>query len=284
MSSINKKSKSFMLYKEWEEIFLALESDAERGELIREIFAFTRTGETPDLKGAMKIAFMVMSNQLRRDAERYNKVCDKNQKNIAKRWDEDDKKVSDEPGSNEDDTNVYENIPNDTKSYDRIPDDTKNTDKDKDKEKDTDKEKGEDEALSAKQKQYQPPLSRTHKKQQYGEFKNVSLSRDEYRRLVIKFGQDMTDKCIESMDAYIEQSGKEYRSCYAKLKNWISEESVKTRGIPSSKASSAENGKITEEELAAYESYARAHSMEDFARELEQKSGTDQADKNAIFD
>lgn len=272
MSSINKKSKSFMLYKEWEEIFLALESDAERGELIREIFAFTRTGETPDLKGAMKIAFMVMSNQLRRDAERYNKVCDKNQKNIAKRWDGEDGK-----NQNEDDTNVYESIPKDTKSFDRIPDDTKNTDKDKDKEKDTDKEKGEDKQLSAKQKQYLPDLSPAPEKQKYGEFENVSLSREEYRRLVTKFGQDMTDRCIESMDAYIEQSGKEYRSCYAKLKNWISEESVKTKSIPSSKASSAENGKITEEELAAYESYARAHSMEDFARELEQKSGTDQA-------
>ncbi|MBP5267324.1 MAG: hypothetical protein J6Z29_01905 [Ruminococcus sp.] len=252
MSSINNKSKSFMLYKEWEEIFLALESDAERGELIREIFAFTRTGEEPDLKGAMKIAFMVMSNQLRRDAERYKKVCDRNQKNIAKRWDSED----------------------DTKKYESIPEDTKNTDKEKDEEKeiDTDKEKGEDIQHSAMQKQYLPDLSPAPEKQKYGEFENVSLSCEEYERLADRFGRDMTDRCIESMDAYIEQSGKEYRSCYAKLKNWISEESVKTGNTPSSKASSAENGKLTEQELADYESYARAHSMEDFARELEERS------------
>ncbi|SEK27521.1 DUF6291 domain-containing protein [Ruminococcus albus] len=252
MNSINSKSKSFMLYKEWEEIFLALESDAERGELIREIFAFVRTGEDPDLKGAMKIAFMVMSNQLRRDSERYKKVCERNQKNIAKRWDNED----------------------DTKKYDRIPTDTKNTDKEKDEEKDKDEDKEEDEGKELTAKQDHPEVSHSpaHKKHKFGEFKNISLSLEEYGSLVKRFGKHMTDKCIESMDAYMEQSGKVYQSCYAKLKNWISEDIARSGNINPSKASWADSGKITDEELAEYETYARAHAMEDFARELEQKS------------
>ncbi|SFC88587.1 DUF6291 domain-containing protein [Ruminococcus albus] len=265
MNSINSKSKSFMLYKEWEETFLALESDAERGELIRGVFAFVKTGEVPDFKGGLKIAFIMIANQLRRDAERYEKICQRNQKNARKRWKSSDNTVVTENStlSNESAT-----------AYDPMPMDTKNADKEKDEEKDKDevKDEGEGKEITANREYPEHTPSPAHRKYKFGEFRNISLSFGEYGSLVNRFGKHMTDKCIESMDTYMEQTGKVYQSCYAKLKNWISEDIARSRKINPSKALSADSGKITDEELAEYEAYARAHAMEDFARELECKA------------
>lgn len=55
---------------------------------------------------------------------------------------------------------------------------------------------------------------------QYGELKKVSLSSEEYTRLVDLFGQTGVDVLIFELDTYIASSGKKYKSHYATLLNW----------------------------------------------------------------
>ena len=44
-------NKAFMLYKDWEDIFQALDSSEEIGELVMALFAYAKRGETPKLSG-----------------------------------------------------------------------------------------------------------------------------------------------------------------------------------------------------------------------------------------
>ena len=53
-------NKAFMLYKDWEDIFQALDSSEEIGELVMALFAYAKRGETPKLSGGAKIAFLMM--------------------------------------------------------------------------------------------------------------------------------------------------------------------------------------------------------------------------------
>lgn len=55
-------------------------------------------------------------------------------------------------------------------------------------------------------------------KQKYGEFKNVLLTSEEYTKLCQNL--DDADGLIERLSAYIESTGKKYKSHYATLLNW----------------------------------------------------------------
>ena len=60
-------NKAFMLYKDWEDIFQALDSSEEIGELVMALFAYAKRGETPKLSGGAKIAFLMMRAAIERD-------------------------------------------------------------------------------------------------------------------------------------------------------------------------------------------------------------------------
>lgn len=60
--------------------------------------------------------------------------------------------------------------------------------------------------------------ARTQKKQ-YGEFKNVLLTDDEYNLLTEQFGNP--EQLIKRLDEYKEQSGRRYNSDYMAIKNWV---------------------------------------------------------------
>ena len=261
MNQINNTSKSFMMYKEWEETFLALESDAERGELLRALFVFARTGDIPEFKGGLKIAFLQMSNQLRRDAEKYEKKCERNRANANKRW------------GNNNNAFASESIPKDAVYADKDKEEDKDKEKDKykDEDEDKDKDKDKDEERPAVQgpindlTSSEPPAPIRNK---YGEFGNILLSNEEREQLIKRFGMHLTDVCIERMDSYMEQTGKCYNNCYAKLKNWISEEHEKVRHKRTN-GSEKEHTYFTDKELEDYEHYARTQASDDFAKELE---------------
>lgn len=63
-----------------------------------------------------------------------------------------------------------------------------------------------------------PPKPKLDKKQ-YAEF--VTLTEDEYGRLVEKFGEDATERMVEILDNYKGQSGKKYASDYRAILNWV---------------------------------------------------------------
>ena len=77
-----KEKTAFLIYDDWETLFNSLDSNDEAGQLIKSLFAFAKRGEVAKFKGALKMAFIVMSQQISRDNKRYTIRCEKN-KQIA---------------------------------------------------------------------------------------------------------------------------------------------------------------------------------------------------------
>lgn len=100
--------KSFKLYKDALSVLDDL-SDEQAGQLFKAIRAY-QNGENIELSGIVKIAFSPLKAQFKRDDESYRLVCERNQKNVRKRWDT-----------------------KDTTRNESLPSGTKHTDKDKDK-------------------------------------------------------------------------------------------------------------------------------------------------------
>lgn len=98
-------------------------SNEELGEMMRAIFSYAQTGETPNLTGAAMMCFSFIQTQLDRDEQEYQQKCESNKQNARKRWEkeeisETDKSESDNISTLED-TSVYEGIreyTNDTKT------------------------------------------------------------------------------------------------------------------------------------------------------------------------
>ena len=68
-------NKAFMLYKDWEDIFQALDSSEEIGELVMALFAYAKRGESPKLSGGAKIAFLMMRAAIERDGIAWEEMC-----------------------------------------------------------------------------------------------------------------------------------------------------------------------------------------------------------------
>ncbi len=68
---------SFVVYKDWEELVRALDSDADRGRLFLALFLYASTGKQPvDFSGALKMAFLVMKNAIDRDGHKWEQTCE----------------------------------------------------------------------------------------------------------------------------------------------------------------------------------------------------------------
>jgi hypothetical protein len=110
---------SFILYLEQKQIFEML-TDEEAGQLIKAIFEYEDTGQTVTLDRSLQIAFLPIKNVLDRNKEKYEKVVERNKKNIEKRWNKEDTK--------------------NTTGKNGIPKNTKNTDNDNEHDNDNDNE------------------------------------------------------------------------------------------------------------------------------------------------
>jgi uncharacterized phage protein (TIGR02220 family) len=73
---LNDKQKSFVIYQNYESVFDML-SDFDAAALIRAIFKFARGAEVPELSQSANVAFLLISEQIKRDQEKYMKVCEK---------------------------------------------------------------------------------------------------------------------------------------------------------------------------------------------------------------
>lgn len=112
-----KEKDSFLLYYEWEDYFAEL-TDRQLGELLRAVFAYEKRGERysgTDREVAMALHFV--QGTLDRNREKYEMVCERNRKNIAKR---------------------YQNAAKSTTGSFGIPEATKSTDHDHDHDHDPD--------------------------------------------------------------------------------------------------------------------------------------------------
>jgi len=59
---------------------------------------------------------------------------------------------------------------------------------------------------------------KTHHKKQFFDF--VYLTDEEYKKLIEKFGENMTEQYIEKLNNYIGSKGKKYKSHYHTILNW----------------------------------------------------------------
>lgn len=71
--------KSFQMYSDYRGAFEAL-SDEQAGQIIKALFAHEDGDDFP-LDGALRSAFVLITNQLDRDREKYEETCERNRKN-----------------------------------------------------------------------------------------------------------------------------------------------------------------------------------------------------------
>ena len=95
---------SFIVYHEYRAILEDL-TDVQVGKLFRAILDYEIDGKEPTLNGALKIAFKCIKKDLDINKSKYEKKCERNKANIAKRW-------------NTKNTSGKNGTPNDTKNTD----------------------------------------------------------------------------------------------------------------------------------------------------------------------
>lgn len=213
------KRSSFIFHKEWEEPLSMLDS-ADQGRVMMAMIRYDN-GETVDLSDSptAAMAFAFIRTRMDEDREKWEETCEKRseagRKAAEARWDANDaKRIK----RNVDDANVCERINRNAKNA---------SDADTDTDTDTDNDIKEKESPKGDSKKKAP----APKKNQYGVFKNVLLTDDEYHKLREKY-VDFADR-IERLSGYIESTGKRYKSHYATILNWARrDEEQKPRGKP----------------------------------------------------
>ena len=126
---------SFILYTSYYAIIEGL-TDEQLGQLTRALFIYARDGKTIKLEPVVRMAFSFIKDNIDRNADKYQKKCERNRENIRKRWE----KKHAEDTTERTDTTEYERIPSNTNVYEeksRIPYDNDN-DNDNDVSKETD--------------------------------------------------------------------------------------------------------------------------------------------------
>lgn len=110
---------SFILYTSYYAIIEGL-SDEQLGQLTRAIFIYARDGKIIELEPVVRMAFSFIRDNIDRNADKYQKKCEKMRENIKKRW---EKKQADNEGNIqkntnvESDTDVYKSIQKNTDVY-----------------------------------------------------------------------------------------------------------------------------------------------------------------------
>ena len=79
-------------------------------------------------------------------------------------------------------------------------------------------------------------VSEKPKKKKYGEYKHVSLTEDEYNKLVSDYGEQAVLAGIKNVDEYCEEKGKTYKNYNLTLRKW----GIKSSPLPKSKVVEAD--------------------------------------------
>ena len=128
--------KYFLVYNDWAELVETLPME-ERGRVLTALFRHANGEEELGITDpAAKMLVMMMTKQMDRDTEAYDRKCERNRKNIEKRYNERIQSNTNVSEKKEEATNVYDGIRPNTNVYDgmQYKDKDKEEDKDKDKE------------------------------------------------------------------------------------------------------------------------------------------------------
>lgn len=118
---MSKEQKGFIVYGDIKATSDEL-SDEDLGRLFRGMIDYFVEGKCPRFTDGLKFAFIPIQQQMDRDAEKYEKRCEKNRENVKKRYDR-----------IRTNTNVYDGI----RTYTNATNTNTNKDTNKDKDKDT---------------------------------------------------------------------------------------------------------------------------------------------------
>lgn len=117
MADYHKDNASFMLYKNWRALFDSC-TDEEAGRLIKALFCFACDGEVPELDRMLSGIFMMMTQQMKADGEKWEKKCEKNAEKARKRWNKE--KNADEYSGTSKNATACNSMQEDTTAYDGI--------------------------------------------------------------------------------------------------------------------------------------------------------------------
>lgn len=155
---------SFILYTSYYAIIEGL-TDEQLGQLTRALFIYARDGKTIKLEPVVRMAFSFIKDNIDRNADKYQKKCERNRENIRKRWE----KKHAEDTTERSDTTEYERIPSNTNVYEeksRIPYDNEyDNDSDNDVSKETNIEPSKEGIQSASVKPEAPGGGKVSKSQ-----------------------------------------------------------------------------------------------------------------------
>lgn len=268
-------NKAFMLYKDWEDIFQALDSSEEIGELVMALFAYAKRGETPKLSGGAKIAFLMMRAAIERDGIAWEEMCaqrserakkggrpKKNAEEVQEDTEENAVEEKSAEAEVEETTSNSEKL-KETTSFSKKPqvfsenlNKLAGTDKDIDKDKEKDKEIDIDKDKDT-EKEKEKDIDREKDTEgaksvvkSFGTHKNVMLTSGQY--------YELEDRCMSvglSLDSYISKlsewlfaKGKRCSDPYRIISNWLDKDS---KGKAAAKPKDKPNC-----ELSWYEDYA----------------------------
>lgn len=251
-------NKAFMLYKDWEDIFQALDSSEEIGELVMALFAYAKRGETPKLSGGAKIAFLMMRAAIERDGIAWEEMCAQRSEcgkkgGRPKKSDEsekaDEKVEQSEPEQADTPTGKAEEKPqgiNDTpekpKAFsqtERFSEKAKKADKDididkdkdtdididKDTDKDTDKDKDKDKAIDKEKKKDAGTAKSVVRS--FGTHKNIMLTSEQYNELESRcrsVGLSL-ESYISKLSQWLFTKGRHCTDPYRIISGWLDNDS-----------------------------------------------------------
>lgn len=224
-------NKAFMLYKDWEDIFQALDSSEEIGELVMALFAYAKRGETPKLSGGAKIAFLMMRAAIERDGIAWEEMCAQRSEcgkkgGRPKKSDESgntDEKAEQTAASADNAEEKPQGI-NDTaekpKAFTetkRFSEKAKKADKDKDKDKDIDIDKDREKDAVAEKSVVMS----------FGTHKNVMLTSEQYNELESRcrsVGLSL-ESYISKLSQWLFSKGKHCTDPYRIISGWLDDDS-----------------------------------------------------------
>lgn len=241
-------NKAFMLYKDWEDIFQALDSSEEIGELVMALFAYAKRGETPKLSGGTKIAFLMMRAAIERDGIAWEEMCAQRSEcgkkgGRPKKFDEsekaDEKVEQSEPEQADTPTGKAEEKPqgiNDTaekpKAFSqtkRFSEKAKKADKDididKDKDTDIDIDKDKDKAIDKEKKKDAGTAKSVVRS--FGTHKNIMLTSEQYNELESRcrsVGLSL-ESYISKLSQWLFTKGRHCTDPYRIISGWLDNDS-----------------------------------------------------------
>lgn len=234
-------NKAFMLYKDWEDIFQALDSSEEIGELVMALFAYAKRGESPKLSGGAKIAFLMMRAAIERDGIAWEEMCAQRSE-CGKKGGR--PKKSDESGNTDEkaeqtdtSTDNAEEKPqgiNDTaekpKAFTetkRFSEKAKKADKDKDKDKDIDIDKDKDKDKAIDKDREKDAGAEKSVVRSFGIHKNVMLTSEQYNELESRcrsVGLSL-ESYISKLSQWLFSKGKHCTDPYRIISGWLDNDS-----------------------------------------------------------